>query len=89
MGRMDGGGIAETGRGAHIVDRQPDGQVTADVSHGQVTVLGDVDDGPAVPVFHPIVGPESESAVVAAGDDHISDTGLVPVGQRTSDPAGE
>ena len=38
LGGMDGGGIAETGRGAHIVDRQPDGQVAAVVSHGQVTV---------------------------------------------------
>ena len=25
LGGMDGGGVAETGRGAHIVGRQPDG----------------------------------------------------------------
>ena len=81
LGRMDGGGIAKTGRGTYIVDRQPDGQVAAGVSDGQVTVFGDVSDGPAVAVFDPVGGGESESAVVAAGDDHISDTGPVPVGQ--------
>ena len=38
-------------------------------------------DGPAVAVLDPVGGGEAESAVVAAGDDHISDTGPVPVGQ--------
>ena len=48
---------------------------------GQVTAPADAGDGPAVAVLDPVGGGESESAVVAAGDDHISDTGLVPVGQ--------
>jgi hypothetical protein len=52
------------------------------VSHRQVTLFGDVGDGPAVPVFHPVGRGESEAAVVAAGDDHISDAAPVPVGQR-------
>jgi hypothetical protein len=52
------------------------------VSHRQVTLFGDVGDGPAVPVFHPVGRGESEAAVVAAGDDHISDAAAVPVGQR-------
>ena len=52
--------------------------------HGQVTVFGDVGDGPPVAVFDPVGGGEAESAVVAAGDDHISDTRLIAVGQRTS-----
>jgi hypothetical protein len=43
------------------------------VPHGQVTVFGDVGDHPAVPVFHPVRGRESESSIVAAGDDDISD----------------
>jgi hypothetical protein len=42
----------------------------------------DVGDCPAVPVFHPVPGGEAESAVVAAGDDHISDIRLIAVGQR-------
>ncbi len=49
--------------------------------HGQVAVFADVGDGPAVAVLDPVGGGEPESAVVAAGDDHVSDTGLVPVGQ--------
>ena len=81
LGGVDGGGVAETGRGAHIVNGQPDGQVAAVVPDGQVTVSTDAGDGPPVAVFDPVGGCESESAVVAAGDDHISDTGLIAVGQ--------
>jgi hypothetical protein len=33
------------------------------------------------PFFDPVGGGEAESAVVAAGDDHVSDTGPVSVGQ--------
>jgi hypothetical protein len=39
-------------------------------------------DGPTVPVLDPVGGGEAQSAVVAAGDDHISETGPVSVGQR-------
>ena len=82
LGRMDGAGIAETGRGAHIVNGQPDGQLAAVVPDGEVTAPADAGDGPPVAVLDPVGGGESESAVVAAGDDHISDASLVPVGQR-------
>src|SRR5215211_4308787 len=78
---MDGGGVAETGRGAHILDRQPDSQLTAVVPDGEVTISADAGDGPPVAILDPVGGGESESAVVAAGDDHIPDTGLVPVSQ--------
>ena len=78
---MDGGGVAETGRGAHIVGGQSDGQLAAVVPDREVTVPADAGDGPPVAVLDPVGRGESESAVVAAGDDHISDTGLVPVGQ--------
>src|SRR5215213_278973 len=78
---MDGAGIAETGRGAHIVNRQPDGAPAAVVPDSQVTAPADAGDGPQVAVLHPVGGGESESAVVAASDDHISDTGLIAVGQ--------
>jgi hypothetical protein len=78
---MDGGCIAETGRGTHIIERQPDGQVAAIVPDREVTAPADTGDGPPVAILDPIGGSESKSAVVAAGDDHISDTGLVPVRQ--------
>src|SRR5687767_10107121 len=79
---MDGGGVAETGRGANIVGRQPDGEVAAGVPDGEVTAPADAGDGPPVAVFDPVGGGQAESAVVAAGDDHISDTGPVSIGQR-------
>jgi hypothetical protein len=79
---MDGAGIAETGRGRDVVGRQPDGQLAAVVPDGEVTAPADAGDGPAVAVFDPVGGGEAEPAVVAAGDDHISDAGLVAVGQR-------
>ena len=46
---------------------------------GETTAAVDVGDGPPVAVFDPVGGRESEPAVVAAGDDHISDTGLITV----------
>ena len=65
LGRMDGGGIAETGRGAHIVDRQPNGQLAAVVPDRQVTAPADAGDGPSVAVLHPVGCGEPEPAVVA------------------------
>ena len=87
LGSMDGGGVAETGRGVDVVGGQPDGEVAAGVPHGQVAVFADAGDGPAVAVLDPVGGGESESAVVAAGDDHISDTGLIAVGQTHLRPS--
>jgi hypothetical protein len=82
LGGVDGGGVAETGRLADIVGGESDREVAAGVPYGQVTVFADLGDGPAGAVLHPVGGGEAESAVVAAGDDHITDTGPVPVGQR-------
>ncbi len=81
LGRMDGGGKADTGRLADKVGGESDREVTAGVPDGQVAVSADAGDGPAVAVPDPVGGTESESAVVGAGDDDISDTGLVPVSQ--------
>ena len=67
LGGMDGGGVAETGRGAHIIGRQPDGQLAAVVPDREVTVPADAGDGPPVAVLHPVGGAESESAVVGRG----------------------
>ena len=41
----------------------------------------DCGDGPAVAVLDPVGGGEAKSPVVAAGDDHVPGTGLIPVGQ--------
>ena len=81
LGGVDGGGVAETGRGADVVGGQPDGEVAAVVSYGEAAVVAHCGDGPAVAVLDPVGGGEAESAVVAAGDDHVSDTGPVSVGQ--------
>ena len=39
LGGMDGGGVAETGRLADIVGGQPDGEVAAVMSDGEVAVV--------------------------------------------------
>ena len=82
LGGVDGAGIAETGRLADVVGGQPDSEPAAVMSDCEVAVLTDSGDGPAVAVLDPVGGSEAKAPVVAAGDDHISDTGPVPVGQR-------
>ena len=81
MGGVDGGGVAESGRGLNVVGGESDGEVAAVVPDCEVAAPADAGDGPAVAVFDPVGGGESEAAVVAAGDDHVSDAGPVPVGQ--------
>ena len=46
---MDGGGIAETGRLSHIVERQPDGQLAAVVPDSQLTAPAYSSDGQRSP----------------------------------------
>ena len=83
LGGVDGGGVAESGRGCERSRRAAGRCSWLRVCRTvRSPLLADVGDGPAVTVLDPIGGGEAESAVVAAGDDHISDTGLVPVGQR-------
>jgi hypothetical protein len=81
LGGVDGGGVAQSGRGLNVVGGEPCGEVAAVVSDGQVAAATYSSDGPAVSVFDPVVGREAESAVVGAGDDHVADTGLVAVRQ--------
>jgi hypothetical protein len=81
LSAMDRGGIAETGRGLNVVDGEPCSEMAAVVSNGQVAAATYSGDRPPVTVLDPVVGCESESAVVAAGDDHIADTALVPIRQ--------
>jgi hypothetical protein len=81
LGGVDGGGVAEAYGGNDVIGWQPDSEVAASVPHGQVAFFADMGDGPAVAVFDPLGGGEAEPPVVDPGDDHISDTGSVPVGQ--------
>ena len=52
---VDGGGIAETGRGPAHSQRQPDGQLAA-VCRTVRSPLADAGDGPAVAVLDPVGG---------------------------------
>jgi hypothetical protein len=82
LGCVDGGGVAEACRLPDVVPGEPDGEVAAGVPRGQVAAVADLGDGPAVAVLDPLGGGgEAEPAIVGPGDDHISDTGPVPVGQ--------
>jgi len=81
LGGVDGGGVAEAGRVADVVGGESDRAVAADVPHGQVSVFRHICDGPAIAVLDPVSGGEAESAVVPAGDDHVSDAGPVSIGQ--------
>src|SRR5215210_2372922 len=54
LGRVDGGGVAETGRAAHIATRQPDGQLAAVVPDREVAAPADAGDGPPVAVLDPV-----------------------------------
>ena len=81
LGGVDGGGIAETGRGRDVIGGELALEVAAAVPDGEVAAPADAGDGPAVAVLDPVGGRESEPAVVAAGDDHIADTRQVSVRQ--------
>jgi hypothetical protein len=78
---VDGGGVPETGRGTDVVGGQPDRVVAAGVPYGQVGLLADLGNGPAVAVFDPVCRSEAQPSVVGPGDDHVSDAGPVSVGQ--------
>ena len=82
LGGVDRGRVAETGGGLDVVGGQPDTEPAVVMSNLQVAVSADSGDGPAVAVFDPVRGGETQSPVVPAGDDHISDTGPVSVCQR-------
>ena len=62
LSSVNGGGVAEFGRGLNVVGGKSDGEVAAGVPHGQVALFSDVSDCPAVAVFDPVRGGEAESA---------------------------
>ena len=81
LGAVDGGGVPEAGPIADVVRGEPDSEVAAAVADDQVAPATYSSDDPTVSVLDPIGGAESESTVVGAGDDHIADTGLIPIRQ--------
>src|SRR5687768_920928 len=81
LGSVDGGGITEAGGCTDVVGGESDRVVAASVSYSQVGLLADLGDGPAVAVFDPVAESEAQPPVVGPGDDHVSDTGPVSVGQ--------
>src|SRR6188472_318200 len=78
LGGVDGGGVAELDRLPHIRAGQGDGLAGAAVDGADPAVRGEAGDGPAVTVADP-PGAAGHPAVVAAGDDQVAGTGLVPV----------
>ena len=67
LGAVDGGGVAEAGRGRDVIRGELALELAAAVPDGELTAAVDVGDGPAVAVLDPVGGRESESAVVACG----------------------
>jgi hypothetical protein len=59
LGGVDGGGVAESGRGLNVVGGEPFGEAAAGVPDGQSTSSADVGDGPAVTVLDPVGGAEA------------------------------
>jgi hypothetical protein len=83
---VHGSGVAQLNRCLHIAGWQPNGAAVAVVPHRQVTAPVDLEDGPPVPVFHPVAGAHAEGSVVGSGDDLFAGTGRVAVGQHRQPP---
>ena len=79
---VHGGGVAQLNRFLHIVGGQPNSAAAAVVPHCQAAIPGDIEDGPPVPVLHPIRGRRTQCPVVGAGDHLFADTGRVAVSQH-------
>ena len=79
---VHGGGVAQLNRLLHIAGGQPNSAAVAAVPHRQAAVAGDLEDGPPVPVLHPVGGRQPQCPVVGSGDDLFADTGRVAVGQH-------
>ena len=79
---MHGGGVAKLGGGLNVGGGQPYPVPVAQVLDVKIAAAADREHSPAVTVFDPVGRCDAQLAVVAAGDDQVADTGLVPVGQR-------
>ena len=82
LGGVHRGGVAELGGGLNVGGRQPYPVPVAQVLDVKIAVAADGAYGPAVTVFDPVGRCQPQLAVVAAGDDQVTDTGAVPIGQR-------
>jgi hypothetical protein len=89
LSSVNGGGVAESGRVAHIVTRQPDGEVAAGVPHGQVALFSDVRDCPAVPVLTQSVAVRRSRRSLLLVMITSPTLARFPSAKDISDPAGE
>ena len=79
---VHGGGVAEFGGGLHVGGWQPYPVPVVEVLNVKIAVVGNGLHGPAVTVFDPVGRGHPQRAAGAAGDDQLTDAGLVPIGQR-------
>jgi hypothetical protein len=78
LGGVDGGGVAEFDRLSHIHTGKGDGSAGAAVDGADPAVGGEARDGPPVTVADPPCA-AGKPAVIAASDDQVASTCLVPV----------
>jgi hypothetical protein len=67
LGAVDGGGVAEAGRGLNVVGAEPDGEPAAVMADGQFAMSTDMGDGPTVTVLDPVGGRKAELSAIGAG----------------------
>ena len=79
---VHGGGVAELRRGLYVGGWQSHPVSVAQMLDVKITTGVDGDYGPAVTVFDPVGRCQPKLAVVAAGDDQLTDAGPIPIGQR-------
>jgi hypothetical protein len=83
---VHGGGVAQLNRLGGIGGRQPNRAAVSAMPNRQVTAAADLEDGPTVPVLHPIGGCRPQCPVVGSGDHQLAGTGRVAVGQHRQPP---
>ncbi len=68
-----GGGVAELDVFGDVVVGEGGGAVSVDAGHGQISVVGDLVDGPVVAVANRVAAVGAEESLVASGRDHVTD----------------
>ena len=82
LGGVHGAGVAELGGGLDVLAGEADGAAVLGVLDGEVAAVVEGQDVPPVAVLDPVGGRGAQLAVVGAGDDQLTDAGLVAVGQE-------
>src|SRR3954462_4042354 len=84
LGGVDGGRIAEFDGRPDVVGWQGGNRAGAEVFHAELTLSGDVVNGPTVAVLDPVAAAGAEPPVLAAGDDDVTGAGARPARLRRS-----